>query len=52
MTAKSGKQRAQELRNRRIDAGLVRLDIYAPRSLHAAIRQYANSLISLQKSDK
>ena len=52
MTAKSNKERAQALRDRRVAAGLVRLDIFAPPSLHAAIRQYANSLISLQKSDK
>lgn len=48
-TKKTSAQRVKELRQRRNDAGLVRMEIYANPLDHAAIKQFAAELQAERK---
>ena len=42
----SSKTRVEALRKRRAAAGLVRLEVYAPKALHEAIKAFVKKLIA------
>lgn len=51
MPAKTTKERVAALRQRRIELGLTRIELYARPSDHAAIKRFAEQLESNHQTD-
>jgi hypothetical protein len=52
MTAKTAAERVSALRQRRADLGLVRMDVYAHRDDHPAIKALAEKLNQKRTKEK